>query len=126
VPTRRSLTEQEAILSRVDLLPTESDAALLRAVYGHGQSIAELARIRKERPGRTGRRVASLTRLLLSREFEFAMRHRSSLVGHRRSVATLCFIQGRSMREAARELGISFHAVRRHCEALRALMEGVS
>lgn len=126
MPTTLPFADHETVLSRADLLPAETDAALLKAVYAKGEPIAELARLRREKPGQTRRRLTALTRRLLSREFEFVVRHRASLIGHRRSVATLCFIHGCSMREAARELGLSFHAVRRHHVAIRALMEGVS
>ncbi len=124
MPCQIPLSDQQTIARRAELLPCAADTALLKAVYANGEPIAAVARLRAEKPGRTNRRVAALTRRLLSREFEFVLRHRESLPGHRRQIATICFVQGRSMRAAARELGISFYSVRRHCDAIRALMDG--
>jgi DNA-directed RNA polymerase specialized sigma24 family protein len=124
VPCQLPLSDQQTVARRAELLPCEADTALLKAVYANGEPVAAVARLRAEKPGRTARRLASLTRRLLSREFEFVLRHRESLPGHRRQIATICFVQGRSMRGAARELGISFYSVRRHCEAIRAMIDG--
>ena len=123
MPYQITLSEQQRVLSRADLLTCGADAALLKAVYGQGEPLAEVARLRQEKAGKVSRRVTALTRRLLSREVEFALRVRDSLPGQRRQVATICFVQGRSMRAAAKELGISFYAVRRQCEALRAMMD---
>lgn len=41
----------------------------------------------------------------------------------RRRVGASCFLQGLSIREAARELGLSLHTVRRHRDAIAAMAE---
>jgi hypothetical protein len=123
VPYQITLSEQQRVLSRADLLTCGADAALLKAVYGQGEPLAEVARLRQERAGKVTRRVAALSRRLLSAEVEFVLRVRESLAGQRRQIATMCFVHGRSMRSVAEEQGLSFYAVRRHCEALRAMMD---
>lgn len=133
----------------VHLAPGERETVL--AVYRDGVTVKDLAAItagdgiRHPAVGIRSadsaaralrRRLRLITARLLSAKFEFviaflepadqAERRRLGLPcwpASRRQVAELCIVQGRSMREAARALGGSLHAVRREMSAIHALFE---
>jgi len=113
------------ISSLADWLPP-ADAALLHAVYSAGQSVTELARIAGLSPPALRRRVRRLAARVLSEKFLFVARHLGGWPPTRRRVARLCVLEGVSMREAARRLGLSLHTVRKHCHAIDALFEAAT
>jgi hypothetical protein len=69
------------------------------------------------------RRVRRLVRRVLSREFVFVIHHRAGWTRSVRDVATACWIEGHSMRSAARHLSLSLHEVRRCHAAVSALLQ---
>lgn len=123
------------------------DRSLVLAVYRDGARVKDLASI----VGATGdddgdrarssarvlrRRLRVLTGRLLSPKFEFVLAHlepadqaerrRLGLPTWspvRRAVAESVVIHGRSLREATRVVGASFHTVRREMSAVNALFE---
>jgi DNA-binding CsgD family transcriptional regulator len=114
-------------------LPPE-DMALLRAAYGDGRTAVELAHLlagaSRTPRGRDDarsirRRIRRLAQRIMSPRFVFVMRHRDTWPATRRRVAELCILQGHSLRDASKELGITLHTVRRHHEAIQALFEAV-
>lgn len=100
-----------------------ADRALLDAVYLKGQRTIDLARVAgcSVRVIRT--RVRRLSHRMTSRSFVFVSRHSGDWPAMRRAVARACFIEGRSLRSAAAELGLTQSAVRHHREAVLALLE---
>ncbi len=101
----------------------DEDRALLELVYRDHCTLRDLARLRGLPPHRIRRHIARLTRRVLSPEFAFVARFRSAWSPVRRRVAGECFLLGHSVREAAKAAGISYHAARRHLDAVRSLLE---
>lgn len=119
---RRDAAQADAIARRSDLL-TPEDGALLRAVFEQGVSMRQLAAMRNESVRRVRNRVRTLATRSLSARFEFVMRRREDWPPTRRRVASACVLRGLTMREAAAELKVSLHSVRRHMDAINALCE---
>jgi hypothetical protein len=112
----------QTLLNRCEGLDPE-DRAIIEAVFGRGHTAADLARLRGERPAVIRRRVRRLVERLLSREFEFVLGKRDNWTSLRRRIASACFLRGRSIRQAAEELNLSFYTTRRHHDAVVALLE---
>ncbi len=117
----------DLLVERAAALP-ESDRLLLEAVYRDGRSARELALLGppdpdavEKRARAIRRRVHSLVARLASREFEYVARHAEAWPTARRRVATACVLHGMALREAARELKVSLHNVRRHRDDVFAL-----
>jgi hypothetical protein len=138
---RRELTE--LILGRAVWLDPP-DRVLIESVYRHEQSVAQIATLVKEDPRRLRRRIRVLVRRLLSEDYvrtvgrltrTFAnergekgngterSRRGSAWNEVRRKVAEECIVNGRSLREAARNLNLSLHCVRMHHAAVSAVIE---
>jgi DNA-directed RNA polymerase specialized sigma24 family protein len=117
---RRELTESLARLAD-DLAP--DDRALIRAVYADGKTAVDVARLSGADPRAVRRRVRRLTRRVLSPEYLFVLRHKDRWPAPRRRVAVACFLHGRTMRDAARQLRMPLYTVRRHCDAVHAAFE---
>lgn len=111
--------EAGRILQLLDALP-EADAALLRAYYADGRPAAELASLGAlpDDPRQVRARIRRLTTRVLSPLFAFVVAHRRAWPPTRRRVASLCFIDGRSLRQVAAALRLSLHAVRAHRRAV--------
>lgn len=102
---------------------TPEDRAMLEAVYDRGVPASRIAALMRQHPRRIRRRLREVIERLMSDEAEFVLRHRRAWQPTRRMVATACVLEGRSMRETARRLRMSLHAVRREMEAVRNLMD---
>jgi DNA-directed RNA polymerase specialized sigma24 family protein len=96
---------------------------VIRAIYGNGQRGTDVARMLGQPLRSFRRRLRRIVKRVLAPEFPFVLRHRSRWPKVRRAVATAIFVEGRSARRAAAELGLSQHAVRRHVDVVRALHE---
>lgn len=70
------------------------------------------------------RRLRRLVSRVTSRRFVGVMRQRDGWSPTRRRVATACVLEGLTMREASARLGVSYHVVRRHMDAVAALCDG--
>ena len=112
----------EALVARAEHLLPE-DRALLSAVYRDGTSAKEIALLTGESPRAVRRRIRSLAQRVLDPRFAFVLVHRDDWPPTRRKVATEMTLHGRPMRETARRLNLSLHAVRRHADAIRAVYE---
>lgn len=117
---RRELVER--IVERAELLPP-GDRALVHAHYRDGRSVAEIARAGGGSARPLRRRLKRLVERELDPLFAFVSRRRESWSSTRRRVATSVVIEGWSMRETSRRLGLSLHTVRRHHDAVRAMFE---
>lgn len=98
-----------------------ADRALIEAVYREGLSAKDVARLRDEQPRAIRRRLRVLIARLLSKRFGFVLRERHAWPPTQRRVATVYFLQGRSLRETSTQLNLSLHAVRRAIDATNAL-----
>lgn len=119
---RRRMTPAmaERVVMRLEHLP-EVDRAILRSVFVDHRTVKDLAPMSGYSAKVLRRRVSRTVKRVLGPRFGFVLERRGSWTPTRRRVATLCFIDGRSVREVATELGLSLHAVRRHREAIEAL-----
>ena len=121
MPTPTTLTRRDLILQRAQLLP-DADAALLRAVYNDGKTLAELARLAHRTRGSIRKRFVRLRDHVTSRVFERALRHRHRFKGKRRAVLTHCIIEGRTVKEVARQLRMGYYETRLHRDTILALL----
>jgi len=112
----------ETILARAAWLGRD-DAALLRAVYADGRSAVELGPLVGADPRGLRRRIRRLATRVASPLFLYTTRHHTSWPKGRRDVAAACILRGRSIRQAARELGIPIYTVRRHMDVIRGMYE---
>ena len=113
------------IVQRASALAPQ-DRTLVCSVYELGRPVAEIGRLLGIRGDARGlrRRLRHLTARILTPEFAFVLGNRDSWGPARRTVATEHFIHGRSLREIARESGMSFHAARLHRRAVQELARG--
>jgi len=102
------------------------DRELLRAIYVVGQDVSDVANLLGVCARVLRRRVKRLLARISTREFALVQREGSRLPPTRRRVATAMFVEGKSLRETAVELKLSLHTVRRHADAIRAIVEGRS
>lgn len=121
---RRSTTRPliDSIRDRSRHLPPP-EQALICEVFEHGRPIAVVAESRGEDPRKLARRVRRITGRLLDPRFVFVAEHRARWRPTQREVASLCVIEGLSIRQAATKLNLSPHTVRKHKEAIDALCE---
>lgn len=105
---------------------SEEERAILRSVIVDQRAVKDIAPLTGHSARVVRRRVNRAILRVLGPRFAFVLERRGSWTPTRRHVATLCFINGRSVRDAAQELGVSLHAVRRHREAIEALFSDES
>lgn len=103
-----------------------ADAAVLRAVYGDGRPIKELAAMVGVPPRAMSRRVHRLVRRVMSPPFEFVVRFAHNWTRERRRVAFSIVVLGRPLRQTAADVGLSLYEVRRHYAAVMALVEAAT
>mgnify|MGYP003869508055 CR=1 FL=1 len=121
---RRRRDHADQLVQRAAWLAPK-DRALVEAVFRDGKTATDLARLTGESPRALRRRVRALAARLASPRYLFVVHHRDLWTTGRRRVGTACFIEGRSLRAAARDLGMSLHTVRRHTAAIEAAFETV-
>lgn len=121
---RRAVARQaaERILARTEFLPPE-EQRLLEAVYAQGLTIRRVAELAGIHPRVMSRRIRRIVARSLSVEFTFVAARQRSWRGTRRAVGRACVLHGLSQREAAEHLGLSLHAVRRQCQAIKGMVE---
>ena len=123
----------ELLTLRADHLARE-DRQLVLAVFRDGVRVTDLALAASSpvesresdrhalKLARTlRRRVRVLVALMLSPRFLFVVQRMSRWTPRRREIAHACEIRGLSQRQAAADLGLSLHAVRREANAINAL-----
>ena len=123
---RRRRDAAETIVHRAAVLD-EEDRALLEAVYDKGHTVQEVARLRGATEPAAVRRLRNRVRRLVTRvsepRFVFVMTTRQHWSLMRRQVGERCVLRGDSMRQAARTLGLSLHAVRLLCLRIDVMFE---
>ncbi|MEQ9617423.1 MAG: hypothetical protein RLN60_05250 [Phycisphaerales bacterium] len=95
---------------------------LVERVYRDGASIKDVSEALGVRASVAGNRLRRAARRMLSARFEFVLAQRASWTGRRRSVARLCVLEGRPMREACETLGLTLHMVRNELKIIDALV----
>ena len=100
-----------------------ADRALIESIYRDGLTAQHVAALNASSPRAVRRRIRQVVERLLSPRFAFVLLHREQWPTVRRRVAVACVLQGRTMRETARHLRISLHAVRKEMGIIQALCE---
>lgn len=124
---RRTRREHAELLTERAAWIPAPDRELVEAVYREGHSVASYVRAHRglgferwtERSAR--RRLRRLVERLASPRFAFVIAARTSWPIARRRVAMAVVVQGKTLRDTARTLGLSLHVVRRHIDAVDAL-----
>ncbi|MEK6700660.1 MAG: hypothetical protein AABZ53_00200 [Planctomycetota bacterium] len=119
----------QELLRRCEALP-ESQSGLIRAIFDDGMAYARLAAVTGVTARSVKRRANRLAARVMSPEFEFVLEHSLDWTRTRQRVAHATIVLGCSFRQAALNLGLSLHVVRRHhvwtlamCETARVLGE---
>jgi DNA-directed RNA polymerase specialized sigma24 family protein len=119
---RRNARESAAqILNLADLLPAP-DRLLLAQVLEEGRSVASLAALMGQKPASLRRRVKGLIARVRSTRYAIVRAHASQWPDRRARVARACVIEGRSMPQAARALGLTYHVVRTQMREIELLI----
>ncbi|CAG0981021.1 hypothetical protein PHYC_01766 [Phycisphaerales bacterium] len=103
-----------------------ADHSLVKSVYLEGRTPMDLARRLRCSHHAVRLRVRRLIHRLASRRYQFVLRNHPAWSHARREVAAACFLRGLSVRQAAEELKLTQHAVRRHRAAVEALCDGAA
>ncbi|HYE02484.1 MAG TPA: hypothetical protein VD963_04530 [Phycisphaerales bacterium] len=117
---RRSPEVAERMASRAEYLPA-GESSLVRAVFGDGRAVGELASLLGERPAVLRRRVRRISKRVLGPVFAFVAVRRDEWPATMRKVGTACFLHGISIRRVAVQQRLSLHVVRQHRDAVLAL-----
>lgn len=121
---KRREGELDVLLRRAEALPKQ-DRLVLETILRDGKSAVKVAVLMQTNPRALRRRAKRLARRLVSPEFLFVIREMSTWPPTRRRVAEACVVEGKSARQAAEELRVTFHTVRRHLEAMAHAFEAV-
>lgn len=145
---QRSRTPREQIetlVARARFLPPD-DRLLVHAVYVHGTAICDFAALTDRCPRSVSRRLQSLLDRLRSPEYVYVTAHANQYLSEPvaapqaapgdqasrrvlpvsaqiRRIARDCIVEGKPLRQLARELGVSYFSLRQRRIALRALAE---
>lgn len=122
VVTNPAVERIQTVVRLCEWLPPR-ERELVRAVYGDGRSISAVARLMDADPTHLRRVLARVAARVTSPEYAFVVLNREKWPEARRRVASACWVDGRSVRETARALGLSMHKVRVEREAVRALLD---
>ena len=116
---RRTLSRQRAerLLRLAESLPA-GDRALLKQVFEHGQSAAEIARLAQQNPQTVRRRVRQLLRRVESPMYRFVAGHLDMLPRELQPTARRHILEGLSLRQTALATGQTLHRVRRHRQSI--------
>jgi len=87
------------------------DRALMRWVYADGKSAREISVLLGEPARSVQRRITRLERRCRSAPYTLIVERSGTWDDRLRAVSRLCILEGRSMRHAAKALGLPTHAV---------------
>ncbi|HVZ94833.1 MAG TPA: hypothetical protein VG797_10020 [Phycisphaerales bacterium] len=122
---RREWRQQADRLVRLSQWLRPDERAMVDSVFGRGISAAKLAVIRGESARAMRRRIQRIVKRMASAEYRAVARWCGDWPAARQRVARACFLEGRTLREAAKVLGISVHTVRAHLSAVRAIVDAL-
>lgn len=117
---KRTGAEVERIVSLAQWLPP-SDRALVLTMFQDHRTAVEAAALTAQPPRQVRKRLRAILARLRDPAFELVVRCRERWPATRRRVGTAVFLHGRSQRDAATHLQISFHTVRSETQLIRAL-----
>lgn len=112
----------ERVLARAGWLES-GERTLVEAVFRDGRSVAALARAAGREPREMRRLVARAVERLLDDRAAFVARRMGDWPAARARAAREIFLNGCSLREASRRLGISLHSTRVHRDAVEGMYE---
>lgn len=116
---RADLTDE--LVTRAKWLPPQ-ERELIRTVYEYGRPVSDLAPLLAVNPRTLRRRCKKAVSRALSDEYVFVLHHRDRWPGMLARVATMCIIEGKSLRTAAAELGVPFHTVRQYRQTIAGML----
>ncbi|GJM19230.1 MAG: hypothetical protein DHS20C14_14430 [Phycisphaeraceae bacterium] len=122
---RRAGAWVDRVLDRSAWLPP-SERTLVESVFRDGRTAVEIARLSNADARRVRRRIRRAVDRAMSPRLAFVMTSRAAWSPTRRRIADLLVIEGLSMRGASDRLGVSYHTVRRHKDAIDALFAEAS
>ncbi len=99
------------------------DRALVRGVYDRGLSAADIARAAGAPPRRLQRRLNVVMDRLASAAYRQVLAQGGDWPAARRRIATAVIVHGLSQRDAASQLKLSLHTVRRELARIRAMLD---
>lgn len=117
---RRAVLER--LLEWADHL-APAERSLVRCAYDWGVSSREISLLTGQTPRVIRRRLRTLLQRVNASPFQTTARLLPTLPDDRRNVARLVILQGLTQRQAATQLGISIHRVRRELLAIEATCE---
>ncbi len=117
----RDSKHMDTIARRAEYLERDERECVL-AMFRDGKSAADIARLRNQPPRAVRKTIRRAVARLNDPSFMFVVRAAPSWSPTRRRVAHAIFRAGRSIRQAAHELNLSVHEVRRHRDAVLALV----
>ncbi|MBL8756964.1 MAG: hypothetical protein JNK35_00875 [Phycisphaerae bacterium] len=135
----------ETLVARARFLPPD-DRLLVQAIYVHGTAICDFAALTDRCPRSVSRRLQSILHRIRSPEYVYVTAHASEYLRDPREdrpaapatesprrarsaselvrrIARDCIIEGKPLRQLARELGVSYFSLRQRRIALRALAD---
>ena len=110
----------EQVVRLAQHLPT-LQRRLIEQHLMEGLTVADLARLYREHPRTTRRRIERLVERMHSPEFRLTVLHPDLLPAELQRVARLLFVQGRSLRDTARLTRRTLHRIRNQRTALQTL-----
>lgn len=108
------------VVAAADVL-APADRRLMEELYIHGRSIRQLAQLIGENPRTLARRAKAITIRIQHPVFAFVTSSRDAWTPALREVGTHVFLMGASLSLAARQLGMTYHRVRRYRDAILAM-----
>lgn len=114
--------EAERLRALAEHLPA-ADRALIEAMYGDGLRSEAIAALRGTSASAVRRRIGRLVDRMERPEFAAVVTMARACPGERWDAARLVVVEGRSLREAARMLGVTLHEARKEVARARAMGE---
>ncbi len=123
---KRHEDSQVDVIVRRAVWLDKPDCELVLAMFRDGRSATALSDLVGTPPRSLRRHIKQLVQRLNDPCVAYVVAHQAQWSRSKRAIARSIYIQGRSMRETADELGISFYSVRKHRESIEAMCESVT
>lgn len=108
----------ETLCDRAEMLLPE-ERVLVHAVYRHGLTVADVARLRGKPRRSVNRQLSRILARLSSAEAQMARRLQGEASSQTAEVTRMVMIQGRTLRDTADACGLTLHQVRKVVDAVR-------
>lgn len=110
----------EYVAARRELLPVE-ERALVEQVFVQGRAMSDLAALTGTTTRGMRRRVKKVVERITARTFDLVAFHSAGWPTVMIAVGTAVYIRGRTIRQAAAELGLPYRAALVHAKAIKAV-----